>query len=260
MFAAWSLSIAAAIECPQQLTREDLEEKLGAAESAWEGLDTEGFRDRMNELNGLLLPCIGDRVPPEQAARSHRLTSLQQLELGNEAAARSAWAAAPRVDPSIALPADWLPQDHAIRSVSSEGIGVRRVAPPRSGSLAFDGTPGLARPRGVPTIFQHFDAAGVATSTAYVGPEDPLPAYASVPRTRNRLLAGAGATGALGLLTLGVSFTSYRGLLALADDPTVPAADLDARRGVVNTTYAVGAVVLGAGAGLGVGALAVGPR
>ena len=255
-----AFTVAWALDCPQQLTREDLVAKVDEAEGAWANLETEQFRDRMNELNGLLVPCIGDRIPPDAAARVHRLMSLQQLELGDEAAAAAAWLAAPRIDPSIVLPDSWLPSTHPLRSVEPLKPKIHRVAEPRDGALAFDGTPGLGRPIGVPTLFQRFDAAGVAQLTRYVGADEPLPEYRGVPKIRRRLVGGAVGLGVAGLATWTGSWVGYRSLLAAARDPAVSAADLDRRRANVNMTYAVGAGFLGGAIGVGVGAVAVGPR
>lgn len=251
---------ALALDCPQQLTREDIDEQLTHAETAYGELDTEAFRDRMNELNGLLLPCIGDLLPPPESARTHRLLALQQLELGNPDAAAAAWAAGPRVDPTLTLPDAWLPADHPLRAVPPDPGRTRRAPEPRSGHLAFDGAVGRDRPRDAPTVAQRFDAAGVAVSTAYLAADDPLPPYAAIPRIRNRLTLGAAGAGVAGLATLTASWLQYRALLANAADPTTPAADLDRQRATSNATYGIGTGLVGIGLGLGVGAVVVGPR
>jgi len=260
MFLFPLLGTAMALDCPQQLTREDIDEQITLAETAYADIEVEAFRDRMNELNGLLLPCIGDLLPGPAAARTHRLLSLQQLELGNDEAAAASWSAVPRLDPDLPLPEAWLPADHPLRSVAPDTGRTRRAPEPRSGHLAFDGVTSRDRPKDAPTIAQRFDAAGVAVSTAYLAADDPLPPYEAIPRTRNRLMLGAAGAGVAGLATLTASWLQYRSLLANAADPTVPAADLDRQRATSNATYGIGAGLVGIGVGLGVGAVVVGPR
>lgn len=254
------LGSARAIDCPQSLTREDIDAHIEQAETAYADLETESFRDRMNELNGLLLPCIGDLLPAPSAARAHRLQSLQQLELGNPDAAAASWSAVPAIDAELSLPAEWLPADHPLRAVAPASGKTRKAPEPRAGHLAFDGIVTRERPRDVPTIAQRFDGAGVAVSTTYLAADDPMPPYAAIPRARNRLTMGAAGAGVAGLAVLATSWLQYRSLLTRASDPSAPAADLDRMRAASNATYGVGAGLLGIGVGLGVGAVAVGPR
>jgi hypothetical protein len=253
---------AQAIECPERLTREDLAIELEKAETAYANLDTVAFRDRMNGMAGLLLPCMGDLVPPDLAARTHRVMALQQLELGNPAAADSAVAAVHHVDPALVLPADWLPPDHPLRVAFSAATEptFSKAPEPRVGALAFDGTNGRMRPRDLPTIAQVFDASGVAQSTLYLGATDPLPTYTAIPRRRTTLAVTAGASGALGLSLMGASWLQYRSMVAAADDMTVPADDLVAMRGKTNALYLGGASFVGIGLGFGAAAIATGPR
>lgn len=256
------LSTAFGLECPERLTREDLSTELTKAETAYGTLDTMAFRDRMNGLAGLLLPCMGDLVPPDLAARTHRVMALQQLELGNPTAADAAVAAIKHVDPALPLPPEWLPPEHPLRSAmaAAEAPAFGKAPEPRVGALAFDGTNGRLRPRGVPTIAQVFDASGVAQSTLYLGPEDPLPEYAAIPRRRNTLIAaGSGSLGA-GVAMIGMSYLQYTSMVAAAKDPLFPADDLRAMRGSTNLLYLGGASLVGVGFGFGAAAVATGPR
>ncbi len=253
---------AHALECPERLTREDLSVELGKAETAYANLDTMGFRDRMNGMAGLLLPCMGDLVPADLAARTHRVIAFQQLELGNPAAAEAAVSAVHHVDPALTLPDDWLPPEHPLRTAFAAATppSYSKVPEPRVGTIAFDGTNGRLRPREVPTVFQQFDASGVAQSTVYLGPMDPLPTYSAIPRRRTTLAISGGASGALGLGLMAASFLQYQSMVASADDLSVPKADLIAMRGTTNALYLGGATFLGAGVGLGAAAIATGQR
>jgi hypothetical protein len=264
MFGAllWIASSASAIDCPKRLSRDDLTVEVANAEQAYADLDMIGFRDRMNNIGGLLLPCMGDLVPPELAARTHRVMALQQLELGNPDAAAVTIAAAHAVDSTAEMPEGWLPADHPLRLAWSAApdASFAKAPEPRAGTLAFDGHGGRERPKNLPTIVQMFDGSGIAQTTAYIGPGDPLPAYDAIPHRRNTLLISAGGAGAGGLVLLAASWLHYQSLVTAADDPTTPADDLLAGRAGTNTLYAGGAALIGLGIGFTVGAVAVGPQ
>lgn len=259
--ALWT-GTALAIDCPERLTREDLSAELDKAETAYADLDTMAFRDRMNGMAGLVLPCMGDLVPPELAARTHRAMALQQLELSNPDAAAVAIAAAHAADPHINVPEGWLPPDHPLRTAlaAAPEAAFGKAPEPRVGALAFDGVSGRARPKDFPTVVQVFDTAGTAVSTAYLGPDDHLPAYDAIPRKRNTLIVGSAGSGAVGLSLLAASWLQYRGLLAAAADQSTPPEDLTAMRGPINTLYVAGGAMIGLSVGLGVGAAVVGPQ
>lgn len=264
MFAALLLlaGSASAIDCPKRLTRDDLSGEIDLAEKAYADLDTVAFRDRMNGLAGLLLPCMGDLVPPELAARTHRVMALQQLELGNPSAAEVAIEAARGLDAGIDIPEAWLPADHPLRAAlqDADAPSYGKAPDPRSGTLAFDGHGGRERPKDVPTIVQLFDSSGVAQTTAYVGPGDPLPGYAAIPHRRRALIGASGGAGAVGVALLTASWLQYRSLLAGAADPATAPTELYAGRASTNALYVAGGAFIGLGVGFGVGAAAVGPR
>ncbi len=253
---------AFALDCPQHLTRGQLESQLASAEAAYATMATDAFRDQMNELVGITLPCLGDLVPAPLAARTHRLMSVQQLELGNTPAAEASARAARQREPEVPFPESWLPADHPLRSAwqGAEPARDRRVPEPREGALAFDGVTSRDRPVGVPTVVQLFGADGVALQTRYLGDADPLPDYRAIPRRRTALALGAAGSGAAALATWTASWLQYRSILAQADDPTVTGADLDGQRTAVNLSYLTGGLLFGVSAGLGVGAVVVGPR
>lgn len=262
MVVALLATLASALDCPDRLTREELAAQLDAAESAWVDLDAPGFRDRANELAGLLLPCMGDLVPPDLAARTHRVLALQRYELGNRDAAAGSVAAAKAADPTIAFPETWLPADHALvlawQAADEPAYG--KVPEPRVGNLAFDGVAGRERPRDLPTIAQQFDAAGVARATRYLGPREAFDGYDAIPRTRNALVATSAGAGLGGAALLVGSWLQYRSLLANAADPLTPADDLQGQRATSNLLFALGGGLVGVSVGLGAGALAVGER
>lgn len=253
---------ALALDCPQHLTRAQLAVQLEGAEAAYATMATDAFRDQMNEIVGITLPCLGDLVPPPLAGRTHRLMSVQQLELGNAPAAEASARAARRLEPDVPFPDTWLPADHPLRLAwqADADRRDRRVPEPRDGVLAFDGVTGRDRPVGVPTVVQLFAADGMALQTRYLGDADPLPDYRAIPRQRTTLAVSAAGTGVAALATWTASWLQYRSIVARADDPATTAAALDRQRTSVNLSYLTGGLLFGVSAGLGVGAVVVGPR
>jgi hypothetical protein len=262
MLAVAVAGVALALDCPQHLTRSQLASQLAGAEEAYATMATDGFRDQMNEIVGITLPCLGDVVPTPLAGRTHRLMSVQQLELGNASAAEASARAARSLEPEAPFPESWLPADHPLRLAWQDAgpTRARRVPEPREGALAFDGVTGRTRPVGVPTVVQLFAADGIAVQTRYLGASDPLPDYRAIPRQRTALALGAAGTGAAAVASWAASWLQYRSLLAQSDDPTVAAATLDDQRTAVNASYVAGGLLFGVSAGLGIGAVVMGPR
>lgn len=248
--------------CVERLDRGELAIRVDEAERAWLDLDTERFRDRMNVLSGLVVPCLGDLVPSDLSARWHRVMALQLDGLGDAAGADGAIRAALAVDGSIAFDDTWVGADHHLRAA----FGVpgsdrsRKVPEPRSGSVAFDGVATRARPLERPSLVQVFDAGGVARATAYLGPKDPLPAYAAVPRRRNALLISAGASLAASGVLVGLGYSEQAELFRLARDPGISADRLTAQRRTTDLLAGLGYGFGGLAAGLGAGAAVVGQR
>ncbi len=198
-----SLAPAAEPECVDRMSRGEVGTAFERAERSFLDLDDAGFRDRFNELAGIVLPCTGDLVPPPLAARYHRLMAIHLYGLGDRdgavASIRAArWAAEADTAGDLLAPTHELAEAAA---GDTEPPKTHRVPEPRAGSIAFDGLNGRERPIGVPTLVQVFDESGQAVVTDYIGPRDPLPEYAAVPRRRNLLVgvgigAGAGAVAA----------------------------------------------------------------
>lgn len=253
----------AAVECRAPVSRTELDAAVDEAERAWAALDDAAFREDVDHLAALLLPCLADPLPPASAARVHLLLALQLFNAGDTGNAALSAAAARAADPALVPGPDLLPAAHPLRAVWAEDLpptDTHRVPTPRVGSVAFDGVSTRQRAER-PTIVQLFDETGVARQTAYLGVREPLPAYAAIPRNRNRWLGCAGGLAAGGAGAAVAAAGLRASLFAAAD--AVPALDadaLDARRAAVNALSA-GSWTLFAGAtGCGVGALAAGPR
>jgi hypothetical protein len=254
---AWAATGA----CGEPLTRDDLRAAIERAEGSLVELDDAGFRDRFNELAGIVVPCMGDLVPPDLAARYHRLMGIHLLAMGDHEAATASVVAARSAAGDLALPGDLLAGELKDAWASASGPGkTRKVPEPRTGAVAFDGVAQRERPVEAPTVVQLFDASGRAVATEYVGAGDPLPTYAAIPRRRNSLIAVGIGGGAVAVGSwLGAALV--RGdLFAMAADPSAPADALDSRRATANTLSVVGAIGATVAVGGAAGALAVGPR
>jgi hypothetical protein len=253
---------AYALECADPVDLSELRAAMDGVEAAWRDLDDVGFRDRTNELSGLLLPCVSVVLPPEDAARMHRIAALHLEVVGDAEAAVAAAHAGHAVQPDLAWN-DLVPPDHELRIAWDAAQPPDRFAlvpEPRAGELAFDGTVGRRRPLDVPTVAQVVDASGIAIRTSYLGPGDPLPAYAAIPRMRNRLLGCTGGAVALSGASYAVSWGARGRMVGIAADPTTPGADIDGLRATANWTSVTSGLMLGIGAGCGVGALLIGDR
>ncbi|MCO4747931.1 MAG: hypothetical protein KC912_24275 [Proteobacteria bacterium] len=260
--AALWLAPAFAIECKEPVQHEELVAALDAAEAFYVDLEEEAFRDKVNEISGLLLPCVEAQIAPELAARYHRNLALQLSAVGDEIGAQETLQAAYNAHPEFVWDDAMLAADHPLR-VTYDGLQAwdagSKVAEPRSGSISFDGVNGRFRPS-TPLIYQRFDATGRATETLYVGPGEGLPTYSAIPRKRNTLIGCAG--GALGLSgTTWLIGRAQRGsLYSLAADPTTSADQLDKKRGSANALAVVSTALFGVAAGCGTGAWLVGEQ
>lgn len=260
----WALlGIALALECVEPVAPSELNDAMERAEDGLRELDEGRFRDGVNEVAGLLLPCVSQAVSPEVSARYHRLMALHLHALGDEEGALLGLSAAYTLDPEHGYPDDLIPPSHPLREAWTSlapDPGVRRVPEPRYGRLAFDGVIGRDRPRNVPTVAQVFDESGLATSTRYLGPREPLPSYAAVPRQRNLLIGCAGGAVALSGLTYGLAWGANGSLYSGAANPRTSARDLDGSRSSANALTVLSGALFGVGAGCGIGAVAIGQR
>jgi hypothetical protein len=261
MIALLFLASAYALDCPEGVPPAALDASLDEAEEAVLDLDDEAFRDDVNTLTGLLLPCAAEVTAPAQAARIHRTMAARRFAVGDEQGAKSAARAARHLDPEADFGA-LLPDTHDLSLAWSEAepVRARRVPEARSGSTSFDGVNGRERPVGVPTVFQVLDNAGLPTSTVYLGPNEPLPAYPAIPRRRNALLVCTGAGVVLGGVAYGLAWAERSAMLEAGADPDTPGSKLLGQRRAANALSVSSGFAFGAAAGCGVGAVLVGER
>ncbi len=251
-----------AAECPEPVGLAEITDEIDTAEQAYIALDELGFRDRVNQLFGILLPCLDEPLPPDLAARQHRLMAMQWSIVGASDDASTAMAASRRVDPEVSLPQTLIPTEHPLRTAydAPSTTRTRSVSPPRSGAMAFDGVVTNRRPLRHPTVMQLFDGKGRATDTAYLAPGDPLPPYRAVPRQRRTLAAVAGGSAVAALSTYLMALGSKRTLVSSVSDPDSTQATLRRKRDIANGLTLTSGVFVGIGISSTAAAIAVGPR
>ncbi len=171
---------APAQECPAKLI--DIERQVGAATSAFAGLDVDAFLEAMDALN-FDLTCLEEPLSPQTAAHIHRANGIRLFVGGEQQNAAESLAAARHLEPDYVFPESLVPTGHPIRQLHDEVDPTQEhslsVPPPRVGHLAFDGIRGVQRPAGRATIFQNFDGEGTSVNTTYLFAKTPLPAYSA---------------------------------------------------------------------------------
>ena len=254
---------AAAVDCAEPISHEEIQGKVAVAEAAYRDLDDTLFRDSVNEVAGILLPCAKDALPKELVARYHRLMALHLFTIGDTENAVLSAMSAKSVLPDEVWDEQMVPANHELRvswDSQEPDAKTRRMPEPKAGSLAFDGDHTRERPRNLPTVAQVFNASGISERTYYLGPNESLPTYAAIPRQRNSLLICSGSAVLLAGVGYGMAWSANGQLYELAADTTNPDAVLDGKRAQANMMTLLSGAMLGVGAGCGTGAALVGQR
>lgn len=177
---AAALSAPAAAECEQPLSLAELDTVIRDAEQAM-GRSGELFEAAANYGLGML-PCLAEVVPPEQAARLHRMLGLRALVVGERDSARGAFAASHRLEPGFSFPVDVFSASHPIAKLYGEAAELpvgQGEAPGHPGVvLWFDGHRDEPLPVGASTLVQQVSPGGALLATHYLWPGDPVPALA----------------------------------------------------------------------------------
>lgn len=258
---------AAQAACPASAA--GLQSTLDSAQLSFSTMDGAGFKAATAEAESQAA-CLSDSVPAGVVARLHRVLGLRSFVDGDEAAARTAFAAARAIEPDYAFPDAMVPPDHPVRQLYNQSAGAYAstsvVPAPQSGGLEFDGTPSNRRPSERPTLALLVQTNGSVASSAYLWPGDPLFAYtpvagkvSSTPITKAPV-AHRGPNVPLTIVAcvaLAAAGTTW-GLASVAhnDFETSTSTDyktLEALRGKTNTLFftSVGAGVVTLGAGVG---------
>jgi hypothetical protein len=254
---------ASAAECTSTVSRAQLEAAVVETENAWKNVEDDKFRDGLNTLAGLLLPCTGESVSPQIAARIHLLMGLNLQANGDAENALASARASRSADPAFVPAPELLPVEHPLHVVWTEGVGeanTTRAPDPKVGSLSFDGVVTREHAPGQPAILQIFDDTGFARSTTYLGVGEGLPAYEAVPHRRNLLLGCTVGAGVLGAGAYALAWNTRGGLYGAAAVPDTNPGDLETRRNTTNALAIVSTTLLGTAIGCGTGAALIGQQ
>lgn len=225
-----------------------------------------GFNQSVDSATAAL-ECLAEPMPPEQAARLHRLIGVHRFVHRDRVLAEAAFLAARTVDPEYAFPENMVPQGHGLRTLYESvqpGSSYEDVPKPASGELLFDGDALAGRPVQSPTIVQIRDRRGRVVSTNYLETGAPLPDFRARknPTQRSKsnapligLAVGAGSAAVISASLLAVSASSNTSFNQY--DPSRDLAQLDDLRDRTNTLGAVGVSAGIVALGAGVGALVV---
>ncbi|MED5374686.1 MAG: hypothetical protein VX899_26950 [Myxococcota bacterium] len=238
---------------------------LDEAERAYADFDNERFQTLMDDASFQVV-CLEQVASPGMAAQYHQLQGLRQYGTAEEERAAQAFAAARSASPGQELPADLVPEGHAVRDLYGQiplDSGARSLMPvPVSGQVLLDGTPATERPEDWPTLFQLQSAEGAITQTSYLLPGELLPSYPGVMpeapplarvgwiKTRRQLwlLSGAAATASLAGVSYGMG--AWNAAIYEQQHPDWQAADFERQERKTN------GLVLGS-AGLGLASAAM---
>lgn len=261
VFGWWTT--AGAAECGDPVSRPELDAAIEEAEIAWKNVDDTAFRDGLNNLAGVLLPCMGDAVTPEASARVHLLMALHLFGNGDEDNAVASARAAHAADPAYLPPPELVAQEHPLYVwLAGEAPQPRahKVPEPKAGSVAFDGVQTRERAADRAAIVQVFDDTGFAKSTTYLGVGEAMPLYPAVPRRRNALLGCAIGAGAVGGGVYAGAWAAHGAAYGAAAVPTSDPADIERHRGTTNVLSVFSTTLFATAVGCGTGAALVGPR
>ena len=205
----WTSSAALADQpCASAASQADLQGALQRAETAFSALDVETFTRSMDDAI-FLVPCLAEPVDVAQIARLHRLQGIRQFVANEEERAVQSFAAARATEPDYQLPLWLVPDGSALRDLYGRmpvENGTKVPVPaPVSGTIRFDGVPGLERPTSWSSFVQVLDANGRVVATAYLFPGDAMPAYAAV---KEPVAASGSASGSHTPHKLGVGLVS----------------------------------------------------
>lgn len=257
--------------CERKATASELQLAIDAAQASWADLEFETFVKNTDKIRGMV-PCLSEELIRPHAARLHRFEGLRAFVDEDTEAAKAAFAASRTIEPNYRFPTSIVPEGNPVHEVydakEAREPAQETIGAPKEGRIQLDGSLSLQRNTDLPMVVQLFDDEGAVTTTTYVHPGEPLPAYDALPigasggynydgtgkALRVPLGVGAALTGvaAIGLYSVAVSKKSKW------NNDDTPMDELDALRTTANTFGAAGIGVGVVAVGLGTGAVIVG--
>ncbi len=177
MLTSLLLSTVLAADCDRGWSRKALLGSVGRVEKAHRALDLEGLHKAADEVR-VRIPCVGEALLPEDAARIHRAEGLSRFSGGDHEGAAMAFAASRTLEPDWVFPDHQVPEGHPLRQVytalSTAGAGYAGVPQPQVGRVLVNGAERRGRPLDWPALVQVVGDQGVLLG-AYLWPQDPFP-------------------------------------------------------------------------------------
>lgn len=173
-------SVAWSMDCEEEFAPKSIADSLEVAEQAFSDLDVDGFR-MATDTAATRLPCVRQEISRELSARYHRFVGLRAFVDREQAKAVSAFAAARTIEPNYEFPETFIPSGNPVMN-SYQALDVamdewETFTPPTEGSIHLDGRVVTQRSTRFPVVYQFFDGEGGILESAYVFPEQRLPAY-----------------------------------------------------------------------------------
>ncbi len=182
--------------CPDEpVTVASIAELSAQATDAFANTDRERFDATYDDLR-VRIPCLAEVMAPAEAAVVHRLFAFRAFVAGDDQATLRSMQVAQQLDPAYALPESIAPPGgplHQLYERGRENPDVARVGfgEPDGLSGYVDGSASARRPISAPTFLQLRTEDGDVHWSAYLTPEDPLPAW--LPSVKEAVLASVGA-------------------------------------------------------------------
>jgi len=171
---------AFAEDCAEDFGPQAIVNSLEVAEEAFSDLDVDGFRMATDSATARL-PCVRQELSRSLSARFHRFVGLRAFVDREQAKAVSAFAAARTIEPDYEFPETFIPSGNPVMNTYlALDVAMdewEMFTAPSSGSIHLDGRVATRRSTRFPMVYQYFDAGGAVQDSAYVLPDQRLPAY-----------------------------------------------------------------------------------
>ena len=217
LFASLILSTGAArAACLTPISADTLTFDLNAAETAW-NVDELAVRRATDDLDRAL-PCVGEVLSPDLAARIHRALGLRawlDRKAPGVTPARLWFAAARRIDPDYRFPttmvADDDPEQREYVAVIVSDVQTEALRTPKGRSAWVDGSQSDLRPVDWPTIYQLVDSDERPVLTALLRPGESTPGTeeAGARAPRRHLGSWIGGAASIGVLGVGAGLHAF---------------------------------------------------
>ena len=190
-------------QCTDSLRKEEFVQKLDSIELDFVKADLPSIDVKLSELEKRI-PCLSQRLLPEQAARYHILHGLKAWIADDEPQAKRSFAVAKRTNPKAKISTHAFPKEHFIHEMYAQVVPVEYTpvnTKPDVGAYSFDGYLIPRRPQKAPTIMQIVDEDEILIS-AYLQTDDPLLHYKQGRKYHKTIALGASAVA----MVIGVGF------------------------------------------------------